>query len=324
MKCSIIIRAYNEERHIAKLLVGISQQTLAPHEVILVDSGSTDSTLAIAREFGAKIIEIPKGQFTFGRALNIGCAQAEGDILIFASAHVYPSNRTWLQELVAPLSDEKIVLSYGRQRGNHLNHFSEHQIFAKWFPARSEIPQAGYFCNNANAAIRRSEWAKRRYDETLTGLEDLSWGKAAHSEGLRIAYAATAEIVHVHEESWRSVQNRYRREAIAMTNIEPDARFGALDFCVLLARNVWGDLRIAAQHKRLLNEALGILNFRFNQFLGTYKGYRDKGQLPQSLWERFYFPASLEIEDIPAAHNADAIDYAHLMRSSTENGPLSR
>ena len=47
MNCSIVIRAYNEEKHIGRLLEGIKQQTLKDVEIILVDSGSTDRTLAI-------------------------------------------------------------------------------------------------------------------------------------------------------------------------------------------------------------------------------------------------------------------------------------
>ena len=42
MNCSIVIRAYNEEKHIARLLEGIRQQTVKDVDVILVNSGSTD------------------------------------------------------------------------------------------------------------------------------------------------------------------------------------------------------------------------------------------------------------------------------------------
>src|SRR5690606_20664091 len=165
MKCSIVIRAYNEGKHIRKLLLGISQQSLQPREIILVDSGSTDDTVAIAREFGVRIVAIEKRLFTFGRALNIGCAAASGEILVFVSAHVYPRHADWLASLVAPFADPKVVLSYGKQRGNELNHYSEHQIFAKWFPSQSVSNQRSYFCNNANCAVRRSQWELRPYDE---------------------------------------------------------------------------------------------------------------------------------------------------------------
>ena len=48
MNCSIVIRAYNEEKHIGRLLEGIRQQTLKDVEIILVNSGSTDQTVSIA------------------------------------------------------------------------------------------------------------------------------------------------------------------------------------------------------------------------------------------------------------------------------------
>ena len=48
MNCSLVIRAYNESAHLGRLLEGISHQTVKDVEVILVDSGSTDSTVSIA------------------------------------------------------------------------------------------------------------------------------------------------------------------------------------------------------------------------------------------------------------------------------------
>jgi len=157
MKVSIIIRAHNEEAHIRRLLTGIAAQGLKPYEVILVDSGSTDRTADIAWSLGAAVVTINKKEFTFGRALNRGCAAASGDILVFPSAHVYPVYDNWLETLVEPFKDQRVVLSYGRQIGNEITKFSEHQIFARWFPNKSVCPQKSYFCNNANCAVRRSE-----------------------------------------------------------------------------------------------------------------------------------------------------------------------
>ncbi|MCC6259280.1 MAG: glycosyltransferase, partial [Anaerolineales bacterium] len=72
MNCSLIIRAYNEEKHLGRLLAGIKQQTLRDVEIILVDSGSTDATVSIAESFGAKVVKIASAEFTFGRSLNYG------------------------------------------------------------------------------------------------------------------------------------------------------------------------------------------------------------------------------------------------------------
>ena len=47
-RVSAVIRAYNEGQHIGRLLTGLEQQTRKPDEIIVVDSGSTDDTVAIA------------------------------------------------------------------------------------------------------------------------------------------------------------------------------------------------------------------------------------------------------------------------------------
>lgn len=290
MKISIIVRSYNEAAHIGKLMLGIAAQTLRPHEVIVVDSGSTDDTVAIASRFGAKIITIDTREFTFGRALNLGCKAASGDILVFASAHVYPSRRSWLAELVKPFEDRRVVLSYGKQRGDGTNKYSEHQIFKAWFPEQSVCPQRSYFCNNANCAVRRETWLEQAYDETLTGLEDLDWAKRAQEKGGWIAYASRAEIIHVHDESWMSVRNRYRREAMALRRIDRSAHFTAFDFARMLVTNCIADVRQAFRERRMLKELRSVLLFRYNQFLGTYQGHNDPGEITAELRRIFYFP----------------------------------
>ncbi|MDI6591504.1 MAG: glycosyltransferase family A protein, partial [Patescibacteria group bacterium] len=70
---SIIIRTFNEEKHVGNLLKAIREQDYKDYEIILVDSGSTDRTLEIAKKFGHKILEIESQDFTFGYSLNVGC-----------------------------------------------------------------------------------------------------------------------------------------------------------------------------------------------------------------------------------------------------------
>src|SRR5438105_1761093 len=190
-KVSIVVRCYNEEAHIGRLLSGILQQTIKDFEIILVDSGSTDATLSIARQYPVHILHITPREFSFGRSLNKGCAAAEGDLLVFASAHVYPLYEDWLEKLIYPLEQcEAVALSYGGQRGNEATKYSEHQVFAHWFPPEPNDDQDHPFCNNANAAVRRSVWERFPYDEQLTGLEDLDWAKRVMRAGYKIAYAA--------------------------------------------------------------------------------------------------------------------------------------
>jgi len=289
VNCSIVIRAYNEEKHIGRLLEGIQHQTLKDVEIVLVDSGSTDGTVSVAESFGARIVRIPSSEFTFGRSLNSGIRAATRELVVIASAHVYPVYPDWLASLLYPFEDNRVALTYGKQRGPDSAKFSEQQIFHQWYPDVSRPRQETAFCNNANAAIQRSLWEKNPYDETLTGLEDLAWAKWVKEQGYDIAYVAEAEIIHVHNETPRGVFNRYRREAMAFKQIHPEANFNYYDFVRLTTMNILSDVWHAARERVLWKNIASIFWFRFMQFYGTRLGYRESGLLTPQLREIFYY-----------------------------------
>lgn len=290
---TVVVRSFNEERHIERLLIGVFEQPVHELEVILVDSGSTDQTLAIARKYPVQIHTIQPSEFSFGGSLNIGCRAAKGEFIVFASAHVYPVYKDWLAKLIAPFVDDKVALVYGKQRGNKTTKYSEHRIFSKWFPDQTCLRQDHPFCNNANAAIRKSVWQQIPYDETLTALEDIDWAKRAFRFAHRIAYASEAEVIHVHCETLRAVFNRYRREAIAMKRIFPEESFSLWDFIRLFAANSITDLFHAGMDRVLWKNGSDILGFRLVQFWGTYLGYTQRGPVSHQLRHTFYYPASL-------------------------------
>jgi glycosyltransferase involved in cell wall biosynthesis len=306
---SIVIRSFNEAEHIGSLLAGIGHQTLPPEQIVLVDSGSTDRTVEIAEHFGAQIVRIEPDAFSFGRSLNLGCEAATGDLIVIASAHVRPVLDTWLEQLTAPLQDDKVALAYGRQRGDHRTRFSEAQILSRWFPERSDLRQDHPFCNNANAAIRRESWRSQPYDEQLTGLEDLDWARQWIEKGLRIAYVAEAPVIHVHEESWRQVANRYRREALAHRQIFHDQRMGMLDAVRLGAANILSDYYHALREGVLLFNLASIPAFRAAQFWGTYHGFAQQGSLSAALRRRFYYPRGFKARDKPTTEVGSPIVY---------------
>lgn len=311
MRVSVVIRCYNEEQHIGRLLNGIIEQTTQDVEIILVDSGSTDATLAIAAQYPVKIIQIRPQDFSFGYSLNIGCQAAQGDVIAIASAHVYPVYKDWLENLLAPFSDSKVALVYGKQRGNETTKYSEHQVFAKWFQDTSNLNQPHPFCNNANAAIRKSLWQEISYDETLTGLEDLDWARRVMSLSYKIAYVPEAEIIHVHDEKFPQIYNRYRREAIALKRIFPEEHFNLWDFFRLLATNIVSDYYHAWHDGISLKNMREIPAFRLMQFWGTYQGFSQKTPVTSQLKQTFYYPRGLtrKNKDITDIHQKRIIDY---------------
>jgi rhamnosyltransferase len=307
--CSVVIRAYNEAAHIGRLLEGLSWQTLRDQEIILVDSGSTDATVEQAAQAGAKVVHIPPEEFTFGRSLNLGMAAATHELVVIASAHVYPIYPDWLERLLEPFSDPQVALAYGKQRAPASAHFSEKQVYQRWYPETSDLHQAQPFCNNANAAVRLSAWREHSYDESLTGLEDLAWARWVLSAGHRLAYIAEAEVVHTHHESCRGVYNRYRREGMAFKRIYPEAHFSLYDFVRMTSANVTSDLWHAWKQKTFLGKAAGIFWYRIAQFWGTYQGYRRSLEWNWNLRQTFYYPHGMEMPGQLTPRRVEPIRY---------------
>ena len=291
MDISIIIRTYNEEKHIKKLLYGIQNQNIKKsYEIIIVDSGSKDKTIEFALEFDVKIVEIKKEEFSFGKAINLGCNEAKGELLVFASAHVYPIYNDWLYNLIRPFTNNSIAYTYGRQIGDDNTKFSENMIFKKWFPIESIPIQTTPFCNNANSCIRKSVWEKNNFDENITGLEDINLASFLINNGLFLSYVAEAVIVHVHDESYNNIFNRYKREAIAMKKIFPNIKFTMFTFLFLFISNIYFDTINATKHKNLIRNFKSIIQFRFMQFYGTYVGHRVDYILSDDTQKKMYYP----------------------------------
>jgi rhamnosyltransferase len=309
MSITVVIRAFNEEKHIGRLLYGISQQTCPNPEVILVDSGSTDETLAIAAQYSVKILHIQPEDFTFGRSLNTGIAAASGDLVVIISAHCYPIYPDWLEKLTQPFINQNVALSYGKQRGGETNYYAEHQFFRKYFPDNSVLQQSHSYSHNANAAIRRKLWEIQPYDENLTGLEDLAWSSWAMESGYEIAYVAEAEVIHEHNETMKQVYKRYMRESIALKSILPNSKFSFFHFLRQWLVSTLSDLIHARRDQELGKYAGQVILFRLMQYWGTFKGYQFAGKIDTKLHQAFYYPPNALDEKKSKPRMINHIDY---------------
>lgn len=310
MLASVIIRTYNEERYLEQLLNSIFSQHCdsVELEVIIVDSGSTDTTLQIAARYPCRIAHIKKADFTFGRSLNIGCEFAEGDFFIFISGHCLPINENWLDEIVKPLFLENVFYSYGRQEGKHTTKYSEYQHFEKCFPAYDKIPQDGFFCNNANAAITREAWQRFKFNEELTGLEDMYLAKQLVNSGGKIAYTSKASVYHIHDETWRQVRIRYEREAYALQRIMPEVHFTLADFFRFFVSSLFSDSAAALIQKKLLFTFPEIFMFRLMHYWGTYKGNQEVRNISSQMKYHYFYPKDLEKDSYEKKDSCVAAD----------------
>lgn len=276
IETSIVIRAFNEERHLPNLLNAIQRQEYRDFEVIVVDSGSDDGTPEIALRQGARLVRIASRDFTFGYSLNIGIERSRGRLVAIVSAHTLPVNCCWLQQLIARLRDPSVAMVYGRQLGTSTSKFSECQDFEHTFgDERQGGAPFSFFANNANSAIRKDLWEQHPFDEVLPGLEDVAWAKHWRERHFQIVYEPRAAIFHIHNETWRQVRRRYYREAVSAKWIGIKSPHHIPRELLSEGKHLASDLAKAARQRRLTAKLDEIVRFRFHKMAGTVHGIWD-------------------------------------------------
>lgn len=210
---TVVIRTKNEEEWIHRCLTAVMQQDMVPKEVIIVDNGSTDRTLAIAKKFDVRIVSYPRKEAFFpGKSLNIGFEKAKTQFIVALSAHCIPMNNKWLERLVLAYdANPDVAAVYGRQVPFPDSDDLDKRDLWLTFGKESRIQKKDYFFHNANSLIVQSAWKKFPFDEKLTNLEDRAWAKTIIEHGYPIAYEANAVVYHYHGIHWSGDRKRCER-----------------------------------------------------------------------------------------------------------------
>jgi 2-desacetyl-2-hydroxyethyl bacteriochlorophyllide A dehydrogenase len=310
VQASVIIRAFNEERHLPALLEALAGQQARPFEVIVVDSGSYDRTPVIAEAAGAQLVQIESRDFTFGYSLNVGIRRSQGSYIAIVSAHTKPLSSEWLERLIRPLDDPRTAMVYGRQLGTDDSKFSERRDFERTFGPQPRILRPPhYFANNANSAIRRELWEQHGFDEHLPGLEDVEWAQYWMAKNLHVVYEPEAPIYHIHNESWRQIQRRFYREALAAKWMGVKKRRHIPAEIVREASFLASDVLTAASQGDLPTLFDEVVRFRWNKALGTVRGLADGATMQDPRRrERMFFDRFSRAVVIQGRHRAALTD----------------
>ena len=115
MFVSVIVPMYNAERTLALCLDGLAAQDHPrdAHEILLVDNGSTDASVSIARRYpGITLLSEPRpGAYA---ARNHGLRQARGDVIAFTDPDCVP-DPSWIRAIASAFADPGLELLCGRR-----------------------------------------------------------------------------------------------------------------------------------------------------------------------------------------------------------------
>ncbi len=177
MKISVVIACYNAEPFIAEAVESALAQDLSPGEILIVDDGSTDASMAALAPYAGKlkIIHQPNGGIAAAR--NTGLAHATGDIIAFLDADdVWPHSS--LSDRVAALADADGVFGLVEQ-------FDHQDGVAGLIAAANEPAVAGRL---AGATLLRGDAFTRvgAFDTSLKIGETLDWMARLDAAGGRL------------------------------------------------------------------------------------------------------------------------------------------
>ena len=281
IRATILIRCLNEVNNLKILLPLLEKQTFQDFEIVFIDSGSTDGSYKFVESYNSKlkiVLEtIPKDKFSFGRSLNMAAEKSTyKDILVSLSAHCFPTNSNWLKNIITPFDNKKVSIVFGRQVGDKNSWLSEASHLNNWFGEKSEIKKSP-FTNNGNCAFRYTHWKKYKFDEMLTGCEDIEFASKLQNNGGLIYYSAESQVSHFHDEQIKQIRNRYKREAQALKEI-----YGhILNFSILdLAKGVLNEIRLDLQFRKEnifpKSDLFNIVKYRYNKNRGHFLGINHK------------------------------------------------
>jgi glycosyltransferase involved in cell wall biosynthesis len=230
---SVIIPARNESQSIVRLIRTIQQQSPAGWavEIVVVDDGSTDSTVEVARAAGAIVLELGAraGGGNPAVARNRGARAASGDPLVFLDADCLPLDG-WLGRLLAGHDSGAAVVGGALDLPCDLAPMARCDYYCGWYHVHSRRP-AGEVPNHppGNLSVRRGEFRSTagftEQQPVAYAHEELAWQSALRLKGGRIVFDPAAIVYHYNRPGFRNLLRRNYRWGFSA--IESKAPTGA-------------------------------------------------------------------------------------------------
>lgn len=205
---SFVIPMFNEEKNIGRLIDSVKRFVKdLEYEIVVVDNGSQDNSVAIATQGGAKVFVRPK--IRIGAMRNVGAAAATGDVLVFLDADVF-LKEGWgrnIPRTLELLERNELIITGSWPR---ISDEDPSWIEKYWFKPFL-IRNTSSFLSSAHFLMRKSLFEKiGGFDESLETDEDYELCRQGRNLGAEIINNPDLEVMTIGYP--KKLKNFFRRE----------------------------------------------------------------------------------------------------------------
>lgn len=220
---SVIIPVKNGGETFAELLRRVrSQKKVGEVEILVLDSESTDDSVAVAESFGCRVIRIPQKEFNHGGTRNVGAGQAKGEYLVFTVQDAVPVSNYWLYGMVSPFfsvpdlgavtsrqftrpeadlfslwTNEAMHAILGYE-GDTVYGLSPSFDFTDWKHFDPITKRRISFLDNVSSCIPKSVYGEVPF-RPLINAEDMDLGIRMLEKGKRLGFLSSTGVYHWHD-----------------------------------------------------------------------------------------------------------------------------
>lgn len=208
----VIIPTYKPDETYFELVEKLNEQTIRPNRIIVMNTEEKyyDNMMLgkLRKQLNVEVHHISKREFDHGKTRNKGVKLSDADIFIMMTQDAMPANNRMIEELIAPLEETDVAVSYARQLPANDANYVE-QLTRKYnYPAKSKIKSKAdiekmqiktYFASNVCCAYKREvfDGLGGFVNKTIFN-EDMIFASKVINAGLKVAYAANAAVYHSH------------------------------------------------------------------------------------------------------------------------------
>lgn len=266
VKATVFIPTYNGEKYLKEILEAIvGQEADYSFEVLIIDSGSTDSTLDIIKKYTSnhdniRLIKIPNSEFGHGKTRNYAAKLAKGEFVVYLSHDAIPAHPHWLNEMLRPFTlNDKVVAVLGKQDPRigcfPLMKYDIQGVFRRFGPdggitlfqktndsiSQQELDFLSFY-SDVNSATRRNFLLNDMPYRDVPYSEDMLFGQDVINAGLIKAYAPSGNVVHSNDISLKEYNKRMFDETAGLQTAGNDIhRLGVWAVMRNAARGALGD-----------------------------------------------------------------------------------